>query len=44
MLVLTKCRGTSKGQKVRRVLDPSLACPKLSPARVEGSAKEVKIS
>ena len=35
MPVLTKSRGTSKGQRVRRVLDPSLVCPKLSPAGVE---------
>lgn len=44
MLVLTKPRGSFKGQSVRCVLDPSLACPKLLPARAECSAKAVKIS
>lgn len=44
MLVVTKSRGIPKGQRVRHVLDPSLPSPELSPARVEGSAKQIKIS
>lgn len=44
MLVVTKSRGIPKGQRVRHALDPSLPSPELSPARVESSAKQIKIS
>lgn len=42
MLVLRKSGGTSEVQRVRHVLDPSLACPKLSLATVRVLEKRVK--
>lgn len=42
MLVLRKSRGNSKGQRVRHVLDPSVECPKLSPATVSILEKRLK--